>query len=181
MKIGKVISTSIEGGVRFIKFEGSGTQDIKDRQFVSPHGIDSVPIVGAVCLYVETSIQGELVVIGYIGDNGISGLSEGESRLYSTNSSGVLQIDLIMRDDGTAEFGGSADFMVRFLELKAGYDELKADLNSHISDYNTHIHITTATIGASATPGVISPTTSTSTPSTASIDDAKIDEIKTSG
>ena len=53
---------------------------------------------------------------------------------------------------------GDSDFMVRFSELKAGFDQLK-------SDFNTHSHT------AHGTP----PTT----PSTASVDSCKIDEIKT--
>lgn len=46
-------------------------------------------------------------------------------------------------------------------------DEISAvrdALNDHITNYNTHIHNTTATVGPTAVPGVISPTTSTSTP-----------------
>lgn len=93
-----------------------------------------------------------------------------------------LSARIYFRNDGHITFkigdqeGG--DFAVRFNELKAGYDELKQDLNDLISLYNAHIHITTATVGPTPVPGIIAPTVSTGTPSTASIDDSKIPEIE---
>ncbi len=47
---------------------------------------------------------------------------------------------------------------------KAEIEALRDTVNSLITAYNSHIHITTATVGASPTPGVISPTTSSATP-----------------
>jgi hypothetical protein len=73
---------------------------------------------------------------------------------------------------------GASDFAVAFNNMKQAFDDLKQHLNDHITTYNAHIHLTTATIGASSTPGVISPTTSTGTPSTADMSDAKVEKVK---
>lgn len=70
------------------------------------------------------------------------------------------------------------DFMVRFNELKSGFDELVDNHNNLVTAYNLHIHTTTATIGETAVVGVIAPTTSSETSSTASVDDAKIEDIE---
>jgi len=60
------------------------------------------------------------------------------------------------------------DFAVKFNELKAAFDQL-------VSDFNTHIHATTAVVGGGGATGVISPTTP---PSTADISDSKVERIK---
>ena len=81
-------------------------------------------------------------------------------------------------DDDTIEINGDADNIAGFADLKSGFDTLKQDLNNLITAYNAHIHITTATVGATPTPGIIAPTVSTGTPSTASIDSSKKDNLK---
>jgi hypothetical protein len=173
----KVISTAIESGVRFIKYLRFGRSDVQESREAMPWGIDSNPIENAVAIYAPTGEKGKAVIIGYINRQQLADV--GENRIYSTDSSGEESFYLHFKNDGTAEFGGDADFLARFNELKAGFDELKSDFNSLVTAYNSHIHITTATVGATPTPGVISPTTSTGSTSTASIDAAKINEIKT--
>jgi hypothetical protein len=74
----------------------------------------------------------------------------------------------------TFQIGGidGGDFLARFNELKAGFDQLKADYNSFVTTiYNAHNHPTAPT-------GPVSTPSTTGTSSTASIDDAKIDEIE---
>ena len=71
---------------------------------------------------------------------------------------------IIVNIDGTD--GG--DYIAKFNELKAGFDQLKNDVNSLISAYNLHVHaITTA-------PGTSAPTLSTANLSSASIDSSKL-------
>ena len=84
-----------------------------------------------------------------------------------------------MKDDSTMEIGGSSDNMVRYSELQSAYNQLKSDFDNLVNSYNTHIHVTTATVGATAVPGVLLPTTATETPSSGDISGAKIEEIKT--
>lgn len=76
---------------------------------------------------------------------------------------------LIVKLTGTTnvQLNGNTNFAVKYTELKTAFDLLKTELNSLITMYNTHIHITTATIGATATPGVISPTVSQGVPAVA--------------
>ena len=82
---------------------------------------------------------------------------------------------IIFKNDGRIVFkvgtteGG--DFMVRFNELKSGFDELKQDFNDLVTAYNTHTHPTAPT-------GPISTPSSPGTASTATVDDAKIEEIE---
>ena len=64
---------------------------------------------------------------------------------------------------------GNTNFAVKFNELQTAFNELQ-------TKFNTHTHITTATVGATPTPGTLAPTTSTST---ANISAAKNQKIKT--
>jgi hypothetical protein len=65
------------------------------------------------------------------------------------------------------ELNGNTNFAVKYTELKTAFDLLRTEVNNLITAYNSHVHITTATIGASGTPGVISPTVSQAVPATA--------------
>ena len=177
INIVKILSTKINDGKRLAKFLRMGLNDVQENNVAQPHGIDANPVKDMTAIYAQTSVKGESVIIGYVNQNQLADI--GELRLFSTNESNEVQAVIFMRNNGDIEINGDADNMVRFSELKAAYDELKGDLNALISAYNSHIHITTATIGATPTPGVIAPTTSTGTPSTATIDDAKIENVKT--
>jgi len=73
-----------------------------------------------------------------------------------------------------------SDYAVQFTALKSAFDTLVGDFNTLVSTYTSHIHITTATVGATPTPGVIAPTVSTGTPSTASMDGAKVTDVRLS-
>lgn len=177
-KIVKVISSIITESATMIKFLGVGKNDVQEKHQISPFGVDSNPIKDMIAVYSPTSEIGNEVIIGYIQRSQIA--DPGEIRIFSTNAEGEEQISLYLKKDGIAEFGGSADHMVRFSELKTSFDELKSDFNNLVNLYNSHTHITTATIGPSAVPGVIAPTVSIGTPSSANINPARIDEIKTS-
>jgi len=83
-------------------------------------------------------------------------------------------------NDTVWEINGNADFAVRFGALETAYNQLKSDFDTFVTTYNSHIHITTATVGPTAVPGVISPTVSTGSPSTGDISGAKVDNIKVS-
>lgn len=57
------------------------------------------------------------------------------------------------------DYGG----LIKIEKLVEKINAIESKVDSHIANYNTHIHITTATVGATATPGTIAPTTSTET------------------
>lgn len=173
----KIISTSIQKGVRQIKFLRKGKNDIQEVPQIAPFGIDSNPIKDSIAVYSKTLQYGEAVVIGYIPKIALAEL--GELRLYSTDSDGTEQTYTLFKNDGNIELFGNVDNMVRYSKLEEAFNELKSDFNNLVIAYNSHTHITTATVGASPTPGILAPTTSTGVNSTANILPAKINNIKT--
>lgn len=58
----------------------------------------------------------------------------------------------------------SSQFLALANLVNARFEALESKVDDHINLYNGHIHVTTATIGATATPGVLSPTVSVDTP-----------------
>lgn len=175
--VGKVLSTAIKGGKRFVKMLLLGKDDTQEVHNLDSWGVDSHAIKDSACVVLNTGVRGQSVVVGYVNIEQIAEV--GERRTFSTDKDGNLKFYIHQKNDGTCEIGGDTDNMVRYSELKTAFDELKADFNNLVAAYNSHIHITTATVAATPTPGIISPTTSTGTPSTADVSGAKIDEIKT--
>lgn len=178
----KVISTKLDDEIRnfprrLIKYLRLGKNDVRESHQSGPFGTDSNPVKDTIAIYGPTLQSGKQVIIGYINKNQFAEI--GEHRIFSTDSDGLEVFSLYLKNDGTAEFGGDADFMVRYNELESAFNELKGDLNSLITAYNSHIHVTTATVGATAVPGILSPTPSAGVSSTADISGAKITEIKT--
>jgi len=168
MNIMKVASAALNNiGQFIIKVSGNGGKDIREAYQVAPHGIDAKPYPKLKAIYARTDADEAPVIIGYININLIA--EDGETRLFSTDSDGQQVFSIHLKNDGTCELGGDADFLVRFNELKSGFDAFKSDVNSFITTkYNTHTH---ASVGAVPVP--------LGSASTASIDAAKIDEIKT--
>jgi len=58
---------------------------------------------------------------------------------------------------------GSFEGLIKIVELTEKLNKLKDEVNSLVTKFNNHIHITTATIGATPTPGTIAPTTTKAT------------------
>lgn len=173
MNFVKVLKSRVKDNFRLIKFLRKGKSDNRECKVIAPHGIDSHPVGDMIALYAETSVNGKNVIIGYISKNAIADI--GELRMYSTDSDGVEQNYIYLKNDGDIEVGGNADNMVRFSQLESAFNQLKGDLNSFITVFNTHVHsgVTTGpgSTGSSPTPG---------TSSAADISGAKIDEVKTS-
>jgi len=154
----------------FVKLLRFGQNDVQTSYHLAPYGIESRPISDSDAVHAQTSERGQSVCLGYAyeADN----TADGEIRIYSNN------IYLHFKNDGTAEFNGDADNMVRFSELKSGFDDLKSKVNNLITSFNTHTHVVPGvTSGPSSTTSAV--TTSLETPTTADISGAKIKEIKT--
>lgn len=66
-------------------------------------------------------------------------------------------IDEIVYDNG--ENGG----LIKIEELESRLNNLVGEVNALKDKYNAHTHVTTGTVGATAQPGVLSPTTSQAT------------------
>lgn len=175
INIVKTISTELDSlQRRVVKILRLGKSDTQTADQIAPHGIDSNPIKDMMAVYADTGEKGDKVILGYLNKNQVA--APGEFRIFSVNADGELQTFIWLKADGTILMGGDAKNMVRFQELKTGFDELKSNHNDLVSAFNAHMH---ATAGS----GAPSPPTPASgipaQPSTASIDDSKIDEIKT--
>lgn len=178
MNLVTVISTKLDDvSRRLVKFTRLGKNDVQETEESAPFGFDSNPIKDMVAVYSPTEQNGQPVIIGYINKNQLSAV--GESRIYSTDAAGELSFFLHLKNDGTAEFGGNSDFLVRYSPLQTEVHRLRDDLNGLISKFNTHIHVVTTPVAGVPTPGAVSPTVSPATPSSIDISGAKIDEIKT--
>lgn len=55
--------------------------------------------------------------------------------------------------------GGDNGGLINIEDLITKINQLENALNNHIAIFNSHIHITTATVAATPTPGIIAPTT----------------------
>lgn len=139
MNIVKVISTSIENlkSRILIKFLRLGNSDIQERYQLAPSGFDSNPIKDMIAVYSETSEKGKAVIIGYINPDQIT--QPGESRMYATDSNGVLKLHVHLKDDGTAEIGGTGDFLVRYNELNTALQTEKIAINTELVKIQTAI------------------------------------------
>lgn len=171
MNFVKTISTELDSLTRrVIKYLRYGKGDVQTSLQIVPHGIDSNPVKDMVAVHAETGEKGKTVVLGYLNKDLLAEV--GATRVFSTDADGALQTYIWLKADGTMEIGGNAKHMARFEELKSGFDTLKTDFNNLVTKFNAHMHPTAGT-------GAPSPPTVTHTASTASIDSAKINEIKT--
>lgn len=173
-KITKVISTQEDAEIRrLIKVLGLGTDDVQEVLQAAPYGDDSNPIENMVSVMSETNDSGESVIIGYINKNQISDV--GEKRIFSTDANGNVVMSLHLKNDGTAEFGGNADNLIRFNNTKLVLDELKGDITTLKNALSTWIPVIND--GGAALKASL--TSYFSAPLTENINPSKIDEIKT--
>lgn len=122
--------------------------------------------------------KGAFVVVGFVAD-GAAGVVLTTDKIESAEivigeTSAVIDADGLRVDTSkmSAHINGEdivfnegkLDGLVIIQKLTDKLNELKDSVNDLISKYNSHTHTTTATIGASPTVGVISPTTSSASP-----------------
>ena len=176
MRIGKFNSSSIENAFRIIKSFIRSRIDVQTSNQCSPWGDDSHPLPNTDVVHSETANDETTVILGVIQKN--QKTRPGEKRIFATDTDGNVVVDIWLKNDGTVEYDGTGDFLARFNELKSGFDQLKSDHNDLVNVFNAHKHATAATgppVGPTPVPNQIPATTST-----ASIDNAKIDNFKTS-
>lgn len=135
--------------------EISGPKDIQSVEYMANPYDNYVPEVGSTVIIIPLTKSWKIAIANYDSVAFDSTLSPGERKLSAPGNSYIQ-----LNDDNTIELNGSADFAAAFNELKAGFDQL-------VSDFNSHVHVETG--ASTATPTV---------PSTASIDAAKVDEVK---
>lgn len=171
MNIVNAIMTSIDSLKRRVVQLTDFGKNVKTAFQAGSYGDDSSPIKNMVAVYGETTQLGRNVVIGYINRNQLA--AAGEKRIFSTDSSGNVKYYIWLHNDGTCEFGGTGDNLVRFSNLQTAFNQLKSDFNTFIAAYNLHTHVG-VTVGAGAT-GITTPGTSSS----ADISGAKVTEMIT--
>lgn len=154
------------------KVDLGGNNVISPELYTSP-GIDSAPMDGD---YVATSSapgnSGQSAV-GTIDpvNGGVAG--KGEIRVYARDEDGNTIVAIYLKKNGEILIGGDSDNMVRFSSMKTGFDTLKQECQSNF----TAIAAAITTVAGLLVPPVTAPPY-VPVPLTATVDAAKIDEIK---
>jgi hypothetical protein len=130
IKLVKVISASIQKGLRTVKVYVMGKSDVQTPHQAAPFGVDSNPVKNMVAVYASTSEVGAPVIIGYLNKDNIA--ESGETRLFSTDSEGVEKSSIYLKNDETIEINGNSDFMVRFNSLDNGLQVFKTALQAEL-------------------------------------------------
>jgi len=149
----------ITSGKRILKVLEFG---IKSADECSPFGVDSNPIPGMTAIYMDTSNSSDSVVVGYINENQLSG--EGETRLFSVDSNGVLKSYVWLKSDGNLELNGNDYTSVRFEPLKTGLQNQDSQIIVELGKIATAIGL----LGGSYVPETI----------TTNIDPSKSETVK---
>lgn len=131
MKSATVLSTSIDSLKRtVIKVLRLGNSDVQTSKQLAPYGIDSNPVKDMIAIHAETGLRGDTIIVGYINKESIT--EAGETRLFSTDSDGVLKSTVYLKNDETLELMGNSNFAVKFNELQAEFNKLNSAFNSHV-------------------------------------------------
>lgn len=168
IRLVKIISTSIDGLVRFVKFYYRGRSDIRNAPEFAPFGIDGNPLKDTVAICVQTGQDGKTFVVGYLNKNQFA--EPGELRLFSMDATGTEKTYQWFKKDGTIEILGNNDNLVRYSKTEEAFNQLKSDRDATDAAFAAHTAAVAVILG---TPVYVS------VPSTANIIPAKINEIKT--
>jgi hypothetical protein len=117
-----------------------------------------------VAIYSETGEKGKTIIVGYINKNQLADV--GETRLYSTDETGLLKTYCWLKNDGSIELGGNTNNLVRYIPLNAG---LQAEVNL----------INAELVKIAAVLNSLIPGSYTVLPIQIDISTSKIDELKT--
>ncbi len=111
----------------------------------SDHGIVVYPTVGS---YVVVAFLSQATAVVVLTDQ----IDKIQLRIRDTTVD-VDQKQIVFN-------GGDLGGLIKIEELTGKLNGLTQTVNNLIANYNLHTHVTTATIGETATPGVLSPTES---------------------
>jgi len=127
----KVISTSFDSVKRLlVKVLRLGSKDVREIKQVSPYGIDSNPVKDMVAIFAATPETGKDYIVGYINKNCIA--NPGEVRMFSTDDSGTLKAYSYHKNDGTIEFCGSANTLVKHAPLDSSLQTMVSLINAEL-------------------------------------------------
>jgi hypothetical protein len=129
MKIIQVNANEIRKNVfRYIKTKFSN--DSHTSAQVAPFGDDSCPVKGMKGVESATDDLGQNVVLGYFNRKSLA--KEGEKRHYSLKEDGTESFYTWLKNDGTAEFGGENDHLVRYFKLDDALQAFKIKINTEL-------------------------------------------------
>lgn len=146
MIIGKYISSSISSAVRTIKLLCFGKDDVREANDCTPFGVDSQAPAGVRAIYIESTVNGQSTVVGYINKNAKA--ETGGIRLYSTDSNGTEKTYVYLRANGDIEIGGNSNHMTQYEALNNKLQEQITKINTQLDAIATGI----AAAGGSYTP-----------------------------
>jgi len=159
----------VESGGKIKVNAGGKNNTLTVEQWQDP-GTDAPPLPGDYVALTDGPGTGERQAVG--SDDGTQKKAAGgENRIYGRDANGALVSEVWLKGDGSIEItslksgakvtittggvieiNGASDF-VALAQL------VLAQLNDIRTKHDSHTHITTATVGASPTPGVIAPPT----------------------
>jgi hypothetical protein len=180
--IGNIVDpTVIKDGLRHIKLRWLGRNALRDVIHAKEPGTDTNPHPNTKMLILKTLDPKEDVAAMCVDDrNTREDLKEGEKAFYSYDADGNPLFIVTIRGNKT-EIGTAPDgtppsnFVTKFNEMQAAFDELKADQNKLVDAFNQHVH-PTAAVGSPSPPTPV-PSVIPATPSQADMSDAKSEEI----
>lgn len=132
--LSKLKSVAIEQGQRIFKVLQYGPKTANE---VTPFGLDSSPLENYTAIYSDTANVGESLIIGYIQKNQIA--QQGEARLFSLDSNGLLKAEIFCKADGTIILNGGVFNSVRYENLNSELQQLKTDINTELLKIQTAI------------------------------------------
>ena len=122
----------------FIKVLRFGKSDIQTPILILPPGVDSKPYKGQKGVHATTTNNSDSVFLGVSVKSETT--AEGEIRIVSFDTAGTEVFVIYLKGDGTCEFGGNADNMVRYSILKQEYDKTRAVLDAILTTLSTPIN-----------------------------------------
>jgi len=132
--LSKLKSVAIEQGQRILKVLQYGPKTANE---CGPFGLDSSPLENYTAIYAETANAGESLIIGYIQKNQI--VQQGEARLFSLDSNGLLKAEIFCKSDGTIILNGGVNSSIRYEPLNTELQKLKNDINTELLKVQTAI------------------------------------------
>ena len=132
--LSKLKRVAIEQGQRILKVLQYGPKTANE---CGPFGLDSSPLENYTAIYAETANVGESLIIGYIQKNQIA--QQGEARLFSLDSNGLLKAEIFCKADGTIILNGGVNSSIRYEPLNTELQKLKNDINSEFIKIQTGI------------------------------------------
>ena len=130
----KLKSVAIEQGQRILKVMQYGPKTANE---CGPFGLDSSPLENYTAIYAETANAGESLIIGYIQKNQIA--QQGEARLFSLDSNGLLKAEIFCKADGNIILNGGVNSSVRYEPLNTELQKLKSDINTELLKLQTAV------------------------------------------